>query len=76
MAEKFYGEISETTAMKVWVLTQMLRGGGWAAAGTIFVGLILLAIWGVSLLLPQESKEAPSPYNAQLETTAPLIRAV
>ena len=73
MAEKFYGEISETMAMRVWVLSQMLRGMGWAALGTLIVGGILLAIWGVSLLLPQASKEAPSPYTSQLAISAPLI---
>ena len=74
MADKIYGEISETTAMRVWVLSEMLRGMGWAALGTVFVGGILLAIWGVGLLLPQESKEAPSPYTSQLEITAPLLQ--
>ena len=74
MAEKFYGDISETMAMRVWVLSQMLRGMGWAALGTLIVGGILLAIWGVGLLLPQASKEAPSPYTLQLEITAPLIQ--
>ena len=75
MAEKIHGDLSETTAMRVWVLSEMLRGMGWAALGTLFVGGVLLAIWAVSLLLPQASKEAPSPYNTLLEIAAPLVQS-
>jgi hypothetical protein len=45
----------------------MLSGAGWAAVFLISVGAVLLAVWGVGLLLPEESKQAPDP-NAYLIT--------
>lgn len=76
MSDKIYGEISHMTALRYWALGQMLRGMGWAAAFSIALGLVLLVIWGVSMLLPQASKEAPSPYNTQLEISqSPILTA-
>ena len=74
MSEKFYGEVSETAALRSWVLMQMLRGMGWAAVFTFAIGLLYLGLYGVSLLLPAESKQAPSPYNSMLEIAAPLYQ--
>ena len=73
MSDKIYGEIPHMTALRYWAFGQMLRGFGWAAAFSVALGVIFLVIWGVSLLLPQASKEAPSPYNSQLEISTPLI---
>ena len=67
MVDNIYGETNKTTEMRSWVLWQMLRGMGWAAIGVFALGMTLLAIYGVSLLLPEASKQAPSPYNSQLE---------
>ena len=63
MMDNIYGVTTKTTEMRSWVLWQMLRGMGWAALGVFAVGMTLLVIWGVSLLLPAESKQAPSPYT-------------
>lgn len=62
-----YLEQKPGTALRSWALYQMLSGAGWAAAFLIAVGAVLLAIWGVGLLLPEESKQAPDP-NAFLIT--------
>jgi hypothetical protein len=62
-----YLEQKPGTALRSWALYQMLSGAGWAAAFLISVGAVLLAVWGVGLLLPEESKQAPDP-NAYLIT--------
>ena len=72
MMDNIYGDTTKTTEMRSWVLWQMLRGMGWAALGVFAVGMTLLVIWGVSLLLPAESKQAPSPYTFD----QPLMPAV
>ncbi len=74
MSDNLYGETSETSAMRSWALWQMLRGMGWAALAVFGLGMTLLAIWGVSLLLPEASKQAPSPYSLQLDVTAPRMQ--
>jgi len=50
--------------MRVWALGQMVWGAFLAGAVLLAIGVTLLAIYGVSLLLPEESKQAPSPYGA------------
>ncbi|MEZ5754682.1 MAG: RC-LH1 core complex protein PufX [Paracoccaceae bacterium] len=55
------------SALRSWALYQMMAGAGWAALFTLAVAAILLAVWGVGLLLPEESKQAPDP-NAFLIT--------
>ena len=62
-----YLEQKPGPALRSWALYQMLSGAGWAAAFLISVGAVLLAVWGVGLLLPEESKQAPDP-NAFLIT--------
>jgi hypothetical protein len=62
-----YLEQKPGTALRSWALYQMLSGAGWAAVFLISVGAVLLAVWGVGLLLPEESKQAPDP-NAYLIT--------
>jgi hypothetical protein len=49
----------------------MVSGAGWAALFVLAVGALMLAVWGVGLLLPEESKQAPDP-NAYL-ITAPAV---
>jgi hypothetical protein len=74
MSDKFYSEPNETVALRAWVTWHMLRGAGWAALVVFLVGFTLWAIWGFGLLLPEESKEAPSPYGA-LEQVQPATLA-
>ena len=58
-------------ALRSWALYQMVSGAGWAALFVLAVGALMLAVWGVGLLLPEESKQAPDP-NAYL-ITAPAV---
>ena len=55
------------SALRSWALYQMMAGAGWAALFLLAVTALLLAVWGVGLLLPEESKQAPDP-NAFLIT--------
>ena len=52
------------TMLRTWVLRQMLRGAGYGAALVIGVGLFLAVVYGVSCLLPAESKQAPPPMGS------------
>ncbi len=61
MSEKPYYEESGATQLRTWILGQMMRGAGYAAIVVVGSGLFLYAIYGVSLLLPEESKQAPEP---------------
>ena len=63
MSDKYYDE-NRATHLTFWVTGQMLKGAGCAAAFLLTVGVVLWAIWGIGLLLPAESKQAPSPYGA------------
>ena len=57
---------STRDAIRTQITKLMLKGAGYAAV--VFFGSILfvVALWGVSLLLPEASKQAPDP---SLETT-------
>ncbi|MCF8511263.1 MAG: RC-LH1 core complex protein PufX [Rhodobacteraceae bacterium] len=70
MSDNFYTETNRTATIRSWIMWQMLRGMGWAAAFVFAVGVIFGAIWAVGQILPDESKTAPSPYGA-LEITSP-----
>ena len=72
MSDNFYDQ-KPGTALRSWALYQMLAGAGWAALFLLAVGAILLAVWGVGLLLPEESKQAPDP-NAYLITAPAEVR--
>ena len=48
-------------ALKNFVLGEMMRGAGYAALFILGVLAMLFAVWGVGLLLPAESKNAPPP---------------
>ena len=72
MSDKYYHEGDTTTALRSWVLWQMLRGAGWATVFVLAIGLTLGAIWAVGQLLPAESKTAPSPYT-QLDLGADAL---
>jgi hypothetical protein len=53
-----------------WSLGHMLKGAFYAAAFIIAISLFVWAIYLVGLLLPEESRQTPSPYTS-LE--APLV---
>jgi hypothetical protein len=63
MNDKPYYDQDQASMLRSWVLTQMLRGAGYAAAVVLAIGLLLWSIHLVGLLLPEESKQAPSPYS-------------
>lgn len=73
--EHYYDGQSTVVRMRVWALGQMVWGAFMAGIGLAIVGAILLVIWGVSLLLPEQSKQAPSPYTG-LEISQPVARIV
>ena len=73
--EHYFDGDSPVIRLRVWALGQMVWGAFLAGMGLAAVGAVLLAIWLVSLMLPEESKQAPSPYGA-LEISQPLQRIV
>lgn len=76
MSERnLFDEQSHTIRLRVWALGQMIWG---AFLGGVFLAVIAafaIAIWIVSQLLPEQSKQAPSPYGA-LEISQPLTATV
>ena len=76
--EKPYYEHADTRVhIRHWVLGQMLSGAGKAALFVIAIGAVLYAIYLVSLILPEESKQAPSPQQTgALEMLADLTLMV
>jgi Intrinsic membrane protein PufX len=74
MSDKPYYDDGHAAMLRTWVLGQMLRGAGYAAAFVVFIGLTLWAIYAVGLLLPEESKQAPQPIESHL--VIPADRAV
>lgn len=75
MTDKPYYEQSQRQFLRSWVLGRMLSGAGWAALFVIAIGVSLGVLYGVSLLLPPESKEAPPPMP-QSSLTQPWDGAV
>ena len=71
MSDDYFNE-GRTASLAYWGLGQMLKGAGYAAAFVIAIGLTLTVIWAVGLLLPEESKQAPSPYGALEQPLAPI----
>ena len=63
--EKPYYEHADTRIhIRHWVLGQMLAGAGKAALFVLAIGVVLGAIYLVSLALPEQSKQAPSPQQS------------
>lgn len=75
MSNDYFDE-GRTASLAYWGLGQMLKGAGFAAAFLIAIGLFLTAIWAFGLLLPEESKQAPSPYSALEQPLAPADHAL
>ena len=60
MSDKpYFHEPNQTIHLRVWALGQMVWGAFLAVIAAFLIG-----IWIVSLLLPEQSKQAPSPYSA------------
>ncbi len=69
--EYFQGR-TRSSEIRNWILSEMLRGAGKSALVLVVIGFAIYAIYLVSFLLPEESKQAPDPMNVELEQ--PLIR--
>ena len=61
MTDKPYIKQTDAQQIRSWILTEMLTGAGKAALVLIGIGVVLYAIYLVSLILPEESKQAPAP---------------
>lgn len=65
MSDKpYYGDETPTIRLRTWAFGQMVWGAFLAGIFVLAIAVILGAIYVVSLLLPEESKQAPSPYGA------------
>jgi hypothetical protein len=64
MSDKHYMNQTEAHRLRSWILHEMLVGAGKAAIVLVGIGVLIYAIYLASLLLPPESKEAPSPMGA------------
>ncbi|MDO9525948.1 MAG: RC-LH1 core complex protein PufX [Gemmobacter sp.] len=69
--EQYFDDQSPVIRLRVWVFGQMVWGAFLAGVGLAVVGAVLLVIWVASFLLPEQSKQAPSPYGA-LEINQPV----
>lgn len=62
--EQLYEGQSHLIRLRVWALGQMVWGAFIAGVVLAAIGAVVLAIWGISQLLPEQSKQMPSPYGA------------
>jgi NO-binding membrane sensor protein with MHYT domain len=56
-----YWAQSRRGMLRGWVLSEMMRGAGYAALTLLVIGLSMWAIHLVGMLLPADSKTAPPP---------------
>lgn len=70
MSEKNYFEETPAARLRSWILAQMMRGAGYAAILVFGTMLLIYAIYLLGLLLPPESKTAPSPFGFVIEAPA------
>lgn len=68
--EQYFEGESRVIRLRVWALGQMVWGGFLASVGVAALVVAFLVLLGVSHLLPEQSKQAPSPYGA-LEISQP-----
>ena len=61
MSDLDYTGQTRAGRLRSWILSEMLRGAGYAAGVILAIGLILVAIRMVAWLLPEESQNAPPP---------------
>lgn len=62
--EFVYDDQHPTIRLRVWALGQMVWGAFLAGVIVLAIGGVLVAIWLAGMLLPERSKEAPSPFSA------------
>jgi hypothetical protein len=62
--ERYIEEQSPLVRLRIWAFGQMAWGAFMAAAGLVILGTVLLVIWAVGQMLPEQSKQAPSPYGS------------
>jgi hypothetical protein len=62
--EFVYDNEHPTIRLRVWALGQMIWGAFLGGIFVLAIGGVLVAIWLAGMLLPERSKEAPSPYGA------------
>jgi hypothetical protein len=62
--EQLYEGQSHIIRLRVWALGQMVWGAFIAGAILVAIGAVLGVIWVISQLLPEQSKQMPSPYGA------------
>lgn len=61
---EYYEQDHPAIRLRVWVFGQMVWGAFMAGIVLAVIGAILFATWVVGEFLPEESKQAPSPYGA------------
>ena len=61
MAQHDYINDSPAQRLRNWVLSEMLRGAGYAAAVLVGIGALVGLIYVVGQFLPADSKNAPPP---------------
>ena len=75
MVEHDYIQETRTQRLRNWIMSEMLRGAGYALTFMLAILVIYLIIWGIGQFLPAESKNAPPPrpFSAY---EAPMVRAL
>lgn len=72
MSDKpYFHEPNDTIHLRVWALGQMVWGAFLGGVFLVGIGLFIWAIYLIGHLLPEESRQTPSPYQSSLE--APLV---
>ena len=61
MTDKPYIKQTDAQQIRSWILTEMLSGAGKAALLLVGIGVVIYALYLFSLILPEESKQAPAP---------------
>lgn len=69
--EQLYEGQSHIIRLRVWALGQMVWGAFMAGVVLAGIAAFIAVIWVISQLLPEQSKQMPSPYGA-LEMGQPL----
>ncbi len=65
MSDKpYFHEPNNAIHLRVWALGQMVWGAFLAGAFLLGIGLFVLVLYLIGLLLPEESRQTPSPYGA------------
>lgn len=70
--EQLYEGQSHIIRLRVWALGQMVWGAFMAGVVLAGIAAFIAVVWVISQLLPEQSKQMPSPYGA-LETAQPQV---